>query len=215
MTGLDISSSGVPGNVLESHVIPAGQPWAGIVPEGAILRIIDLEGQQGVDFLCYNAADPRERYHAPNTLKASCTLRLTVGNRLYSDDARPIFTIIADTCGFHDTISGCCSAASNKMLYGAIDSPGCRENFLNVLEPYGLGRKDIVPNVNLFCNVPTSAVGKLADTIFVDPPSIPGDYIDLRAEIEALAAVSNCPQTNNPCNGPGPTPIKVIVWQER
>ncbi len=213
MTDVKARTGRVPGKVLESHVIPAGQPWAGVIPKGAILRIIDLEGQQGVDFLCYNASDPQERYHAPNTLKASCTLRLTTGDKLYSDEARPLFTITADTCGFHDTISGCCSAASNEMLYGVTNSPGCRENFLSILSPHGLNRKDIVPNVNLFCNVPTNECGKLADTIFVDPPSKPGDYIDLRADIDALAAISNCPQINNPCNGPGPTPIKLVVWQ--
>ena len=206
---------GVLGDVLERHMIAAGQPWAGVVSQGAILRIVDLEGQQGVDFLCYNAAQPQERYHAPNTLKASRSLRLTEGHTLYSDDARPMFTILADTCGFHDTIGGCCSATSNEMLYCVKDCPGCRENFLAALKPYGLGRKDIVPNINLFCDVPAREGGRLADTIFDDPPSKPGDYIDLRAEMEVLAVVSNCPQVNNPCNGPGPTPIEVLIWQPR
>ena len=211
--GADRSTGDVPGEELEAHVIPAGQPWAGIIPRGAVLRIIDLEGQQGVDFLCYNATQPHERYHAPNTLKASRSLRLTEGHILYSDDAQPIFTILADTCGFHDTIGGCCSAASNELLYGVKNSPGCRENFLAALKPYDLGRKDIVPNINFFCNVPARARGRLDATIFVDPPSKPGDYVDLRAEMDALAVVSNCPQVNNPCNGPGPTPIKLIVWR--
>jgi urea carboxylase-associated protein 1 len=194
-------------------MIAAGQPWAGIVPQGAILRIVDLEGQQGVDFLCYNAEQPLERYHAPNTLKASRSLRLTQGHTLYSDDARPMFTILADTCGFHDTIGGCCSTASNEMLYGVKNCPGCRENFLTALKPYGLGRKDIVPNINFFCDVPAGESGRLADTIFEDPPSKSGDYIDLRAEMEVLAVISNCPQINNPCNGPGPTPIEILVWR--
>jgi len=199
--------------VLETHMIPAGHPWAGVIPQGAVLRIVDLEGQQGVDFLCYNAAQPQERYHAPNTLKASRSLRLTKGHTLYSDDAQPMFTILADTCGFHDTIGGCCSAASNEMLYGVKNCPGCRENFLTALKPYGLGRKDIVPNINLFCDVPAGKKGKLAETIFENPPSKPGDYIDLRAEMEVLAVVSNCPQVNNPCNGPEPTPIEILIWQ--
>ena len=203
----------VPGDTLEAHIVPAGQPWAGVVPQGGVLRIIDLEGQQGVDFLCYNAAAPQERYHAPNTLKASRSLRLTEGHTLYSDDAQPIFTLIADTCGFHDTIGGCCSAVSNEMLYGVKNCPGCLENFLAALKPYGLGRKDIVPNINLFCNVPAGESGQLAETIFVDPPSKPGDYVDLRADMDALAVVSNCPQVNNPCNGLGPTPIRLIVWR--
>ena len=113
------------GAVILDQTIDAGRPWSGVVEPGQRLRIIDLEGRQGVDFLCYNAARPEERYHAPNTLKAALTLRLGAGHRLYSDEARPIFTIIEDTYGGHDTIGGCCSAPSNAMLYGVEDCPGC------------------------------------------------------------------------------------------
>jgi uncharacterized protein YcgI (DUF1989 family) len=104
-----------------------------VVPKGHYLTIIDLEGQQGVDFLCYNADDPEERYHAPNTLKAIQTLKLSVGHNLYSDIARPIFTVTHDSCSGHDTIAGCCSAPSNEMLYAVKNVPGCRENFLTEL----------------------------------------------------------------------------------
>ena len=114
-----------------------------------MLRITDLEGQQAVDFLCYNAADPQERYHAPNTMKAAGSIFLTKGHKLYSDIARPIFTIIEDQFGGHDTIGGCCSAPSNQMLYGVANCPGCRENFLAALARHGLGRRDIVPEHQL------------------------------------------------------------------
>ena len=86
----------------EEYLIPPGGHWSGTVPEGHRLRIVDLEGGQGVDFLCYNADQPAERYHAPNTLKAALTLKLGVGHTLYSDEARPIFTITKDTVGGHD-----------------------------------------------------------------------------------------------------------------
>ena len=114
-------------------IVPAGAPWSDLVRRGQVLRITDLEGQQAVDFLCYNAADPQERYHAPNTLKAAGTIFLTTGHKLYSDIARPIFTIVEDQFGGHDTIGGCCSAPSNEMLYGVKNCPGCRENFLAAL----------------------------------------------------------------------------------
>ena len=108
---------------MSTTIVPAGAPWSGIVRQGQVLRITDLEGQQAVDFLCYNAADPQERYHAPNTLKAAGTIFLTTGHTLYSDIARPIFTIVEDQFGGHDTIGGCCSAPSNEMLYGVKDCP--------------------------------------------------------------------------------------------
>ena len=96
-------------NTVLDEIIPAGKPWSGIVEQGQYLSIVDLEGQQGVDFLCYNADNPEERYHAPNTLKAIETLKLTTGHTLYSDVARPLFTITHDSCNGHDTIAGCCS----------------------------------------------------------------------------------------------------------
>jgi len=197
--------------VVVDEQVPAGKPWARVIEQGRRLRIIDLHGHQGVDFLCYNAKAPEERYHAPNTLKAARTLRLTRGHVLYSDVARPIFSITDDSCGAHDTIGGCCSASSNEMLYGVADCPGCRENFLTALAQFGLGRRDIVPNINFFCNVPVLDGGRLADTVFTESRSEPGGYVELRAEMEALAVISNCPQVNNPCNNGEPSAIRVMV----
>ncbi|HEX3065655.1 MAG TPA: urea carboxylase-associated family protein, partial [Dongiaceae bacterium] len=100
----------MPDKIESEQIVPAGQPWSAVVRKGQRLRIVDIEGDQGVDFLCYAAVDPAERYHAANTLKKSTTLRLTKGHTLYSDVARPMMTIVGDTCGMHDTIAGCCSA---------------------------------------------------------------------------------------------------------
>ena len=196
---------------MTNEIISSGGYWAGVVKAGHFLQITDLEGAQGVDFLCYNAAHTAERYHAPNTLKAACTLKLSTGHVLYSDEARPLFTIVEDTAGDNDTIAGCCSAQSNKMLYGVENCPGCRENFISAFKPYGMDRRDIVPNINFFCSVPVDAKRELAASVFVDGPSTAGDYVKLRAEMDALAIVSNCPQVNNPCNKGNPTPIQVMV----
>ena len=198
-------------NLISDEIVAAGMPWSGIVTKGQYLSIIDVEGEQGVDFLCYNAERPEERYHAPNTLKAAKDLRLSRGHRLYSDEARAIFTLVADSCDGHDTIGGCCSAPSNDMLYGVSDCPGCRENFLQALGDHGLGRKDIVPNINFFCNVPVDEHRKMAPTVFVAGYSNPGDHVSLRAEMNALAVISNCPQMNNPCNSGKPTAIRVMI----
>ncbi len=194
-------------------VIAAGRPWSGVVRARQTLRIVDLEGRQGVDFLCYAAANSEERYNAANTLKKAGTLRITTGHTLYSDAARPMFTIVADSYGLHDTIAGCCSAPSNRLLYGVENAPGCRENFLAELARHGLGRKDIVANVNFFCDVPVHADARLDDLTFRPATSRPGDRVDLRAEMDCLAVVSNCPQVNNPCTAGRPTPIRVVVLE--
>jgi urea carboxylase-associated protein 1 len=197
--------------ILRDDEVAPGRPWNARLPAGAHLRIVDLAGRQGVDFLCYNAEDPEERYNAPNTLKAATSLCLGRGTVLYSDRARALMTIVADTCGGHDTIGGCCSAWSNELLYGVKGVPGCRENFLEALGDHGLGWRDIVPNINFFCSVPVTEGGALAPSVFVAGRSRAGDYVELRAEMPVLAVISNCPQVNNPCNDGAPTPIRVVV----
>jgi uncharacterized protein len=196
------------GRVVEDRVIPAGEPWARVLKQGQTLRIIDLEGRQAVDFLCYNAKNPEERYNAADTMKYAKTIFLTRGHGIYSDAGRRLLTIVEDTCGRHDTIGGCCSAESNELRYGVKDTPSCRANFLRALAAYGLGKKDVVANLNFFMNVPVEPDGAMA---IVDGVSKPGDYVDLRAEMDVLAVISNCPQTRNPCNGFNPTPIRVVV----
>lgn len=197
-----------PDTNLIDEVITAGAPWAGRVSRGQTLRIVDLKGQQAVDFLCYNANDIEERYSAPNTLKAAATLSLTRGHVLYSDLANPLFEIVDDTYGGHDTIGGCCSAPSNLMLYGVRDCPGCRENFLKALATFGMGRRDIVPNVNFFMKVGISDAGAAA---IAPADSSPGCYVALEARMDVLVAISNCPQINNPANGYNPTEIRITV----
>jgi urea carboxylase-associated protein 1 len=200
----------IPGRVVEDRTLPPGGDWAAVVRRGQRLRIVDLEGRQAVDFLCYNAADPGERYNAADTMKLAGTVFLTTGHGLYSDLGRRLFTIAVDTCGRHDTIGGCCSAESNRLRYGVEGTPNCRDNFLRALARFGLGKKDIVANVNWFMNVPVAPDGAMA---IVDGRSRPGDYVDLVAEMDVLAVVSNCPQIYNPCNGGRPTPIRLVIHE--
>lgn len=199
----------VPGRVIDDRVLPAGAEWAGVVRTGEVLRIVDLEGRQAVDVLCYAAADPSERYNAADSMKVAGTIFLTAGHGLYSDLGRRLMTIVADTCGRHDTIGGCCSAESNRLRYGVEGTPNCRDNFLRALAPFGLGKKDLVANLNFFMNVPVGPDGAMA---IADGWSKPGDYVDLRAELDVLVAVSNCPQVYNPCNGGRPTPIRLVIY---
>ena len=194
--------------IILDEIVPARAPWGGTVMRGQRLRIIDSEGCQAVDFLCYNLQDREERYSAPNTIKAAGTISLTAGHILYSDLARPIFKIVEDSYGSHDTIGGCCSAPSNLMLYGVADCPGCRENFLAALAKFDMGRRDVVPNVNFFMRVPVER-GGTATIARGDSP--PGSYVELAAAMDVIVAISNCPQINNPANDYNPTPIRVVI----
>ena len=192
-------------------VVPSGEPWSHLVRRGQTLRIVDLEGNQAVDTLFYVAADTSERYSAPETVRAQGNIFLTTGSVLRSSAGRPMLTIVADTCGRHDTSGGACSAESNTCRFGHDKQymHNCRDSFLIALARHGMGKRDLVSNINFFMNVPVTDTGHLD---IVDGVSRPGAYVEMRAELDVLAVISNCPQINNPCNGWNPTPIRILLW---
>ena len=193
--------------------IPALAPWSGLIKRGQIFRIVDLEGQQAVDTLFYRADDFSERYSAQDTLRAQGSAYVETGTRLLSNEGRVMLTVIANTGGAHDTSAGACSCESNTVRFGHHTRymHACRENFLAELGRHGMDKRDIVPNINFFMNVPIRPDGELA---IVDGASRPGDYVELTARIDLLCVISNCPQVNNPCNGFDPTPIRVLIWHD-
>jgi len=202
-----------PAHALHRQVIPAGEPWVHEIARGQRLRIVDLDGNQAVDTLFYNAHDYSDRYSAQDTIRQQANIYLTTGTKLISTAGRTLLTIVADTCGRHDTLGGACSNESNMVRY-AIETRhmhACRSSFLKaVLEwDHGMSKRDITSNINFFMNVPVTAEGKLT---FEDGISEPGKYVELRAETDVLALISNCPQLNNPCNAYNPTPIEVLIW---
>lgn len=199
----------VPGNALHDQIVPPGGRYSRKIAAGHRLRIIDLEGRQAVDFLCYDQHNPENRYNAGNTIKFNRSIFIGEGARLYSDLGDVLMTVERDRVGFHDTIGGCCSSESNYLRYGIKDTPSCRNNFLAELAEHGLGPRDLPANVNFFMYVPVREDGS---TEIVEGMSDPGDFVDVRAERDVLVVISNCPQVFNPCNGWNPTPIRVIEW---
>ena len=194
------------------EVVAAGEPWLGRVGRGQVLRIVDLEGNQAVDTLFYSVADTSERYSATDTMLGQGAIYLTTGTVLRSNLGRPMLTITEDTCGRHDTLGGACSCESNTVRY-AIEKRymhSCRDSFLMALARHdvGLSKRDLPSNINFFMNVPVTSQGGLT---FADGISAPGRYVQLRAEMDVLVLISNCPQLNNPCNAFNPTPIRVQV----
>lgn len=194
-----------------NEVIPARAPWSHMLKRGQTMRVIDTEGQQALDALFYSHQNTAERYSVQDTLCGQGSAYITLGTRLISNEGRLMARITADSSGRHDTLAGCCSCESNSVRFGeAIKyQHACRENFALELGRYGLGKRDIVPNVNLFMNVPIDTAGDFA---VVDGMSAPGSYVDLIAEMDLLCVFSNCPQINNPCNGFNPTPVQVLIW---
>jgi urea carboxylase-associated protein 1 len=202
-----------PKDAVFREVVVAGRGWSKQLTKGQIFRILDLEGNQAVDTLFYNAHDPSDRYSSVDTIREQGKIYLTTGTKLISLHGNTLMTIVADTCGRHDTVGGACAAESNQVRY-AIEKKymhNCRDNFLLELakhQPH-MSKRDITSNINFFMNVPVTPEGGLT---FEDGISAPGRYVELRAEMDVLVLVSNCPQLNNPCNAYNPTPVEMIVW---
>lgn len=196
-------------------VVPAGDYWMHVVRKGETLRILDLEGNQAADTLFFNADDPHERYSACDTIREQGNVFITAGTTLLSDLCRPMMTVTADTVGRHDTLGGACATESNTVRYALEKFPmhACRDSFLLAVaenEHYGLDKRDIGHNINFFMNVPVTSDGGLT---FADGLSAPGKYVEMRADMNVIVLISNCPQLNNPCNAYNPTPVEVLIWK--
>ena len=191
------------------NIVDAKSSWSGIVTKGQRLKIIDLEGQQAVDFLCYNNNDRSDRYSATNTVKVQGNVYVGLGSILYSDSGTPLLEVVEDTIGRHDTVYGCCSNPNNMLRYGVETTESCYTNFEAELAKLGMGKDAIVPNVNWFMSVPVLEDGSAGvDNVVLQPNS----FVTLLAKTDTLAVLSNCPQMHNPCNGYNPTPIKVEIF---
>lgn len=194
--------------------VKAGDGWLHLVKKGEILRILDLCGNQAVDTIFINADDISERYSVQQTVQRQANALVGVGTVLYSNDNRPMLTVVADTCGDHDTLGSACSCESNTCRY-SLDKRymhACRETFLKlILSTPDMDKREQVNNLNFFMYVPFDEKGNLN---FADGISSPGKYVELRAEMNVYVLVSNCPQLNNPCNGYDPSPVRMLVFKE-
>ena len=203
----------LPEAAIGSFVVEAGDPFVHEILAGQTVRIVDLEGNQAVDTLFYNAQDYADRYSAQDTIREQRNLYLTTGTRLISTEGNVLLTITADTCGRHDTLGGACATESNMVRY-AIEKRhmhACRQSFMRGIQQWkhGMEKRDIASNINFFMNVPVTPEGVLT---FDDGVSEAGKYVELRAEMDVLMVISNCPQLNNPCNAYNPTPVQILIW---
>lgn len=194
--------------------IPAGDYFMKVIKQGQTFRILDLEGNQAADTLFYNASDPSERYSAVDTIREQGNVYLTTGTKLLSNESNLMLEIVADTCGRHDTLGGACATESNTVRY-ALEKKcmhACRDSWMLAIaenEQFGMSKRDITHNINFFMNVPITKEGGLS---FADGISAAGRYVEMKAYMDTIVLISNCPQLNNPCNGYNPTPVEILVW---
>lgn len=202
-----------PEQAIYDKIILPGEGWMHELSVGHVLRIVDVEGNQAVDTLFFDATNVEDHYSAVATITAQHNIYLTTGSVLRAESGKELLRIVADTCGRHDTLGGACSAQSNTVRYGHETLPmhNCRDTFLLEMSKsgYRLTKRDLPPNINFFMNVPVTPDGGL---MFADGISGPQRYVELESLSTTLALISNCPQLNNPCNGYHPTPIRLMIW---
>ena len=203
-----------PGQAVFRLTVEAGDYWLETIRRGQRLRIVDVEGNQAADTLFYNAADVADRYSAVDTIREQGNVYLSCGSKLLSTSGQVLAEIVADTVGRHDTLGGACASESNTVRYALEKRTmhSCRDSWLLALAEHdglGLGKRDLTHNINFFMNVPVTPEGGLT---FADGMSGPGQYVELRAAMDIIVLISNCPQLNNPCNAYNPTPLEVLVW---
>jgi urea carboxylase-associated protein 2 len=200
---------------LWKDTLRGGQAWSRRMRRHEVLRIVDDEGRACVSALLYNAHEPLERYNMADTLKAQFTAYLTAGRVLFSDMGRVLASVVEDTCGWHDTISGCGDAAAGRRFgagrYQELRNDfhrNARDNFLVELGKHGLGKRDVVANVNFFVRVGADESGA---TRFVPGNSRPGAHVDLRFEMDTLIVLTNTPHPLDPVSVYGPPPVTLSI----
>lgn len=204
-------------SILYEDTLDAGCHWSMTVRRGHSLRLIDNEGGANIGMLMYNPTSPLERINVPDTLKCQHTFKLTKGNCIYSDMGRVFCSITEDSAGWHDAACGTCNKALVEKRWGRKSYQEARnamhrngfDSFLIELAKYGLGKKDLAANLNLFSRVETDNDGNLR---FIENASKAGDYVELRFEMDTLVVMHSCP---HPLDTSAQWPVKPVTWQLR
>lgn len=202
-----------PKDAVYEELIPAGEGWMHPLQKGQTLRIIDLEGNQGLDLLIYDLHNPEDHYSATQTIVRQKKLYINAGTVFVTESGKELLKMVADTCTFHDTMGGACATESNTVRYGhhTLHMKTCRDSFILQLAEHGerYSKADLVPNINLFAQILKLPDGRFE---FMDGISSPGSYVEFEALNDTMLLISNCPQINNPCSGFRPTTNKVLIW---
>ena len=195
-------------DIIHRETIPGGWYATFTIAAGHGLRLVNTSGTPGVSLFAWNARDTSERYNSADTVKIQWTAELRKGRVLFSDMGRVLFSIVEDTTGAHDTIVGGSTPASNLRKYGHSDLRSTRENMLLAAAKHGLGLRDLAPVITFFAPV---AVGEDGSLGWRDGLVKAGDFVDLRAELDLIVAVSNCPHPLAPDTAFEPGPVEAIL----
>jgi len=203
---------------LYETTLHGGTMWSKVVGRGKVLRLTDVEGGANVSTLLYNAYEKQERYNMPDTLKGQHIFFLTAPFCIHSDMGRLFCSITEDTAGWHDTVCGVSNRNLVEKKYGTKSYQEAHNDFyrngldcfLTELAKWGMGERDLVPNLNFFSKVTSDADGKLS---FDTSAAKAGSYIDLRMEMDTLVVLNTCQHPLDPNTEYAPKPVKLEVFK--
>ena len=205
-------------NAIGNKTLVSGGKWSGTISRNKYIRFTALGEGANLSLLMFNQKDLTERYNMPDTLKAQYTSHLTKGHVLMSDNGRVLASIVDDSVGWHDSISGYTSRILTDEKYGKTTYQESRndwyrsgeENFAMELVRSGLGMRDMAPVVNLFSKVYCDETGKMN---FVESHCKQGDTITLRTEMDMLIVLSNTPNPLDPNTNYPSVPIQLEIFE--
>jgi len=189
-------------------IIPASSGRALTLGRGETLRVIDIEGSQACDLVCFNLEDPSECLSPARTRLWHWRVRISTGDQLISNRQRPMMTITEDTVGVHDLLLASCNRRLYTDYFRVGPRDGCFELLAQALAPHGVSVDRVPDPFNLFTN---TAVEDERQMVIRPPVSRPGDHVDLRADMDLLVGLTACPEDITVCNGRNCTPIGVEV----
>jgi len=177
--------------------VPAGEARKLCLEPKTTLKITSLSGGQVADLIAYNAEDLTEYLSPAQTRAALMSVRLAVGDAIYSNRGRPLLRLIADTCGVHDMLAPACDEFRYSIDFGVTGHKSCVVNFVALLAEHGITRQQLPDPLNVFEAVPVAADGTLG---IVPSPVAPGGFATFQAERRCIVCVSACPQDLAPTN---------------
>ncbi|MET3900724.1 urea carboxylase-associated protein 2 [Devosia sp. UYZn731] len=196
-------------NPIHAETIPGGWYWSTTLKAGDTIRIAQDHGPSAVSMIAWSAADTSERLNLPDTVKVQWTTAIAKGRVLFSDMGRVMFSVTEAASSAHDGLVGGSTVASNAAKYAG-DTRNTRDNFILVAAKLGLDRRDIPSALTFF-----APVRVLDDGTFVWREDLrqTGDYVDLRAEMDLVIGLSNCPHPLDPNSIYAANPVEVIRYR--
>ncbi len=198
-------------SILLRETVSPGWYWSRRLMRGETLRIVNDSGRASVSALLWNAHDISERFNPADTIKVQWTARVGAGRLLLSDMGRALAAVTGDSSGFHDCLAGGSTPGSNGRKYGGAFHRNSHDNFLLAAGKHGMAPRDVGPCISFFAPVVTDQGGKL----LWQEMRRPGQHIDLRAEMDVIVALSNCPHPLDPETKGPDVPVSLILWQHK